>query len=231
MYWNEDENEADVPLPNDIIDLQFAIEGRRLPVDHCAALGAAIAKILPEEEIRASVGVHAIHVAGSQNGWERPPHAQDEFLMLSRRTKLILRVPKAHAPVIKQSISGQRLEIDGCELSIGAAKERPLSKETTLFARHVIDPTGHDEDAFLDWAVAELKGRNVRVRKALCGKALRLATPQGPLLTRSLLLANLDVREAIDLQRLGLGPGRGMGCGLFIPHKGIDAVRPSPSTP
>ena len=31
--------------------------------------------------------------------------------------------------------------------------------------------------------------------------------------------------EPVRLQQHGLGPHRAMGCGIFIPHKGIDAVK------
>ncbi|NCA73146.1 MAG: type I-MYXAN CRISPR-associated protein Cas6/Cmx6, partial [Sphingobacteriia bacterium] len=37
--------------------------------------------------------------------------------------------------------------------------------------------------------------------------------------------AVLTREESIRLQREGLGPHRGLGCGLFIPHKGIDPVK------
>jgi hypothetical protein len=38
------------------------------------------------------------------------------------------------------------------------------------------------------------------------------------------MLADLSTDESIRLQQQGLGPRRLMGCGIFIPHKGIDAV-------
>lgn len=227
MYWREDEIDADVSATADVVDVLFTIEGKRVPVDHGWALGEAISQALGDYGSRGAIGVHTIHVAGSQNGWERPAHAEDQFLMLSRRTKLIVRAEKARAAQLKQALTGRLLDIAGCRIAVGIGKERPLSKETTQFARHVIDPIAEDEDAFLDWAVNALREIDVHVRKALCGKALHLATPDGPLLTRSLLLAKLDVKEALRLQQHGLGPHRGIGCGLFIPHKGIDAVRSS----
>ena len=38
------------------------------------------------------------------------------------------------------------------------------------------------------------------------------------------MLADLDVEEAVILQQRGIGRHKKMGCGLFIPHKGIKAV-------
>ncbi|MES9880712.1 MAG: type I-MYXAN CRISPR-associated protein Cas6/Cmx6 [Sedimenticola sp.] len=37
--------------------------------------------------------------------------------------------------------------------------------------------------------------------------------------TRSLMVADLSVEDAIHLQEQGIGEGRSMGCGLFIPQK------------
>ena len=70
-----------------------------------------------------------------------------------------------------------------------------------------------------------LTDMGIRVRKALCGKSTLLATPTGTVQTRSLMLADLTVEESVRLQQCGLGTHRLMGCGLFIPHKGIDSVR------
>jgi len=228
MYWQDDDAEQPIAIPDDIIDVQFAIDAKRIPVDHGCALGEAVLAALLWEEGQAALGVHTIHVAGSQNGWQRPDHGQDQFLILSRRTKLTIRVPKSRADALKTALTGRVLDVAGCRLTVGAGKERPLSRETTLFARYVVDPHRRNEAQFLDWAAAELHAMDIRIRKALCGKAVTLATPDGPLLTRSLLLANLDVEDSVRLQRLGLGPQRGIGCGLFIPHKGIDAVQSGP---
>jgi hypothetical protein len=65
----------------------------------------------------------------------------------------------------------------------------------------------------------------LRVRKALCGRVHRIRTPKGDLQARSLMVAELKPEEAFELQRRGLGEGRKLGCGLFIPHKGIKAVK------
>jgi hypothetical protein len=47
---------------------------------------------------------------------------------------------------------------------------------------------------------------------------------------KSVLLADLNATESIRLQQIGLGPHRVMGCGLFIPHKGIAAIHQQTDT-
>ena len=46
----------------------------------------------------------------------------------------------------------------------------------------------------------------------------------GQIFTRSLMVADLLLDDAIQLQQQGLGEGRLHGCGLFVAHKGIKAV-------
>ena len=224
MYWNKDDSPEAIDVPDDIADLLFAIECRQLPVDHAHALSDALARALPWMAEEPLLAVHTIHVAGSQNGWERPAHGTDSHLLVSRRTRLTIRAPKHRIDQLLKTLPGTRLEVGGDPLLVGAGKVKPLSRETTLFARYVAAAPGEDEETFLANAARALGEIGVRVRKALCGRSTSLETPWGALHTRSLLLADLSVEESFQLQRLGLGPNRLMGCGVFIPHKGVDAV-------
>jgi len=225
MFWQDDDKKPEFSVPDNVVDLLFSIEAREIPVDHAHALSDAIKKALPEMTEDTRIGVHTIHVAGSQNGWERPDHSPDERLVVSRRTKLTLRVPKALAGEIQERLLGTTLDLGGCTLTIGKAKERLLSKQGTVFSRYVTCEPDEDEMRFLERVAGELAGLGIKVRKALCGKTTAIHTPDGPVYTRSLMLADLSPEEAVRLQETGLGPGRDMGLGIFLPHKGIDAVK------
>ncbi|MCB1774988.1 MAG: type I-MYXAN CRISPR-associated protein Cas6/Cmx6 [Gammaproteobacteria bacterium] len=229
MFWQEDDRPKAFKVPDDVIDLVFDIQCRELPVDHQHDLADALRKHLPTLGDDERVGVHSIHLAGSQNGWERPDPRLGQKLILSRRTKLTLRVPKDSANEVQQALNGARLDIGGCSLTIGGAKEKPLSSQGTVFSRYVVLEDGEDQDenAFLQRVVDLLNGRGIRVRKALCGKTAEVAGADGPILTRSIMLADLTAEESVRLQEQGIGPLRHMGCGIFIPHKGIDAVKKS----
>jgi hypothetical protein len=39
------------------------------------------------------------------------------------------------------------------------------------------------------------------------------------------MVAELEPEQSIRLQQTGLGEGRTFGCGIFLPHKGIKAVK------
>jgi CRISPR-associated protein Cas6 len=222
MFWQEDTPKTDARIPDDIVDVLFEIKGRRIPVEHAHALSTQLQRALPWLADEPRAAVHLIHVAGSQNGWERP----EDLLHLSRRTKLTLRLPKERLAEAR-ALTGQILDLGGHPIEIGIPKTRLLSRQGTVFARYVACEEDEDEHRFLTRMAEELQGMGIQVKKALCGKSTLLQTPDGPVHTRSLLLADLSSEESLRLQRQGLGPGRKMGCGIFIPHKGIAPVKKS----
>lgn len=223
MFWQDEEDKIHVKVPDDIVDVLFALDCRSIPVDHAFALSQALLDPAPWLS-EPGCAIHLIHGAGSQNGWERPEHGIGRQLHLSRRTKLCIRVPKSRIASLKNALEGEVIKVAGSALRIGAGKQRLLSREGTLLARYVAHPAGLNENGFLSWAVEELAGSGIRVHKAIGGKSTPLSTPDGPLETRSLLLADLAPDESILLQQRGLGPHHEMGCGIFLPHKGINAV-------
>ncbi len=227
MFWQEDDKPKAFKVPDDIVDLVFDIQCRELPVDHAHDLATAIRAHLPVMDDDDRLGVHSIHLAGSQNGWERPDPKLGQNLILSRRTKLTLRVPKERIDEVAQALEGAELDVAGYALTVGRAKQKKLSSQGTVFARNVVLEADEeqDENAFLQRIVSHLAERGIRVKKALCGKTTEVAGPEGPIRTRSIMIAGLTAEESVRLQQEGLGPLRQMGCGIFIPHKGIDAVR------
>lgn len=227
MFWQEDDKPRSIEVPDDIVDLMFDIRCRELPVDHAHDLANAIKAHLPAIEDDERLGVHSIHLAGSQNGWERPDPKLGQRLILSRRTKLTLRVPKVRVKEVEDALEGCELDIAGCALTIGKAKQKKLSTQGTIFSRHVVLEPGEevDENAFLQRIVSHLAERGIRVKKALCGRTAELIGPEGPIRTRSIMIADLSADDSVRVQQQGIGPLRHMGCGIFIPHKGIDSVR------
>ena len=62
------------------------------------------------------------------------------------------------------------------------------------------------------------------MNSAICGKTNTLKINHEKTSTRSLMLPGLSKQQSILIQDKGLGEGRIFGCGLFVPHKSIDAV-------
>jgi hypothetical protein len=88
-------------------------------------------------------------------------------------------------------------------------------------------PEGMNEDDFLRWVNNELLARDIQVKKLLCGIGHEFVANGETIKTRSLMIADLDRASSMALQEAGVGPHRHLGCGIFVPHKGIKAVSES----
>lgn len=225
MYWSDDNDKSpEFRVSDDVVDLAFRVDCPTLPLDHAHALSSALLQQLPWLQEEAHAGVHLIHGAASGNGWFRPQDTRDALLHLSRRTRMRLRLPRHRLDDARQ-LSGKTLEIDGHPLGIGASEVFLLSSLSTLFARYVITRADVDEAEFLQQAADQLQSLGINCRKMLGGISHTLAFPDAPVVTRSLMVADLEPEQSVHLQQVGLGEGRTFGCGLFLPHKGIKAVK------
>jgi CRISPR-associated protein Cas6 len=222
MHWeDESKRENEFIVPDDVVDLSFKLICKQLPTTHAYDLAQALYQALPWLKDEPEAGIHQIHGATSGNGWERPPDG--ELIHLSRRSRMHIRVPKQRIEAV-QTLTGTSLDIAGHALEVGESTIKPLQPQATIFARYVIMPSGLDEDGFLDRVANELRQRGIRVRKMLCGIGHTVSTPVKDFETRSVMIADLDKQTSIDLQETGIGPGRHLGCGIFLPHKGIKPV-------
>ncbi len=225
MRWEEASDTGMTAAAADAVDVAFRLSGRWLPVDHAGALRSAVVKVLPWLADEPDAGIHSIHGAASGNGWERPGRGAGEMLPLSRRTRLVLRVPVRRAEAASE-LCGRRLDIGGCEVVTGTRRPRPLKPTGAVFARYVVDEgDGGDEERFVERVAAALEALSVPARKLLCGRSHRIVSAQRMFTARSLMIADLGPEESLAVQCRGIGPGRLLGCGLFVPHKGIGPVR------
>lgn len=225
MLWQDSPNQQHQAACADMVDLAFRLSGGTLAVDHAHALSSAVLAELPWLADEPRCGVHQIHVASSGHGWVRPHGDACEVLNLSRRTRLTLRLPRERL-ADAGGLSGRSLDVGGHHLQVGEAAERPLKPSSTLFARYVLcdDSRFEDEECFIDWVADKLREMAITPTKLLCGMTSRIDLPRERVRVRSLMVAALPPDASLALQRQGLGDGRLMGCGLFVPHKGIEAV-------
>ena len=220
MYWTEHNEDMIDTVPDTVVDLAFSIRCQCLPIDHAYALSQALLQALPWLDKEQRAGIHLIHGAESSHGWQRPEDPTHEVLHLSRRTKLVLRLPKERVADARK-LTGAVLEVGGYHMDVGEARVRMLSALTTIFSRHVVANENEDEEQFMQQAAEQMKTMNIVVRKLLCGRSRVFHLPGERIFTRRLMATDLTREESIRLQQEGLGPGRKLGFGLFIPHKGI----------
>ena len=222
MFWHEEQDdEREYRPPADVFDLLFKLRGDALRIDHAYALASALREKF-DEETCGRIGVHGIRLATSGNGWMRPDDS-DAAIPLSRRARLVIRVHERDREEV-MGIQDSSLQLDAHSVEIGDASPRALSTLDTLFSRAIACDPAQSEDEFLRGIADELQNMNIAVSKMLCGRSGTLRTDDGGIFTRALLIAGLKPREAIELQRRGIGEQQMLGCGLFVPHKGIDAV-------
>jgi CRISPR-associated protein Cas6 len=193
-----------------VVDVSFEVRCERLPRDYGYALFRALADELDWLEDDASAGVHPLHGTASADG----------ELFLGRRARLMLRLTPERAEQAL-ALSGVRLAL-GSGLDIGPGKVRELMPFATVYSHFVSTGTA-DEAEFLGHAAAQLKAAGLP-ESMIAGKAHAAITPEGAVRGFSLLLHGLTPKQSLAVQESGLGEGRKLGCGIFVPHKSVVAV-------
>ncbi len=225
MFWEEDEDKS-IPyeVPDDVVDISFPIKCKKLHLDHAWELSEAIQAELLWAKDEKVLGIHHIHVAETGNGWLRPEDTESAFLWPSRRTRFSLRIPHTRIEDAKQ-LSGKTISVQGDLITFGDSKIKELTNASVLFSRHVISSDEEGEDAFLTRMHEQIFAlTGVKVRKLICGKSSIIATPDKKLSARHLMIADLESEASITIQQFGLGDERILGCGIFLPHKGIKSL-------
>jgi CRISPR-associated protein Cas6 len=224
MLWQEDDVKPSYVVPDDVVDVSFQIDCKHIALDHAHDLSQALLAHLPWLTAEKEAGVHLIHGASTGNGWIRPGETDSvDFIYLSRRSRMQLRLPRTRLADV-EVLSGKTLDVGGHAVRVGGYQIKPLTVLGTLFSRYVLVEPGEDEDQFMLRIAAELSGLGITVKKMLCGIGHSFTTPQGAVQTLSIMVADLDPEAAVILQKRGVGRGREMGMGLFLPHKSIKPV-------
>lgn len=195
----------------EVVDVQFALSGQGVPLDHADMLWLALRERLPWLEADESAAVHPLSgLSPGENGW-----------YLSRRSRLTLRLAADRAAEA-MALVDTSLSVGDATVRVGAASVRGLQVMPVLYAKFVSygGATGEpiDEAAFHAACRAELAALGMSPR-LLCGKARQARTAAGLLCGFSVMLLDLSEEQNLTIQRQGLGDQRKRGCGVFVPHK------------
>jgi len=225
MLWQEDKKAEPFKVPDTVTDLSFKVSCKQVPLDHAQELSEAIQGILPWLADEQDAGIHMIHGASTGNGWQRPDNdTNNGCIYLSRRSRMQIRMPKARHEDINALI-GKTISLGGNELTFGDYQVKMFSPLSTQFSRHIILNENETEDQFISRVSDVLKSEmGITLRKALCGLGDSFLLDGKKVNTMSIMVADLTPEEAIALQTRGIGTDQMRGFGLFIPHKGINAV-------
>jgi CRISPR-associated protein Cas6 len=202
---------ADPRQSASIADLRFELLGERLPLDHGQALAEAVCGLLPWLADEPEAGIHAVRGAAMGG----------EMLGISRRARLVLRLPRARLDEAL-TLTGHSLRLGEETLSVGAGKAWPIASSETVYARLVI--AGPEEEASFAEALGAMLGAIGVACQVVLGKPRALATRAGVRRGFSVLLHGMTPELSLRLQERGLGELRLHGCGIVVPYKSIAAV-------
>jgi len=193
----------------DMLDMVFDLKGGFVAEGYAFALWDEVVNILPWIDAEELAGI--LPLRGSASG---------EIMLLSLRSKLVLRLP-AELAAQAEALSGQELNLGSGSLHVGAFTERALQPYTTLHA-HLVEGE-EDEETFLDGVAARLQEMGVAC-KWICGKHHTVRGTGQVLSGFSLVLHDLKPDDSLQIQRAGLGGSRRFGCGIFVPYKAISGL-------
>jgi CRISPR-associated protein Cas6 len=199
-------------MPN--VDLCFRVVGTEIPADHGYLLYAAIARVVPAFHSDAGVGVHPI--SGRLAGNRR--------LTLTDRSVLAIRLDSDRIGAALP-LTGRRLDLGGCGLSVGVPEVRPLIASPAVRSRLVTiklgDVNGHAAvtvESFSAAARRKLDELGVSPAVSLTlGKRRTLRIKDKEVVGYEVIVEGLSAAESIAVQERGLGGRRLMGCGVFVP--------------
>jgi len=188
----------------------FDLEGGTLPAAYRFALWTELLRLIPRLANEKLVGV--LPLRSTVNG---------QGMLLSKRAKLVIRMPITLAESAASSLTGQQLDIDGSIMRVGSAKKRTIQPYPTIHAQLVTGSS--DEVLFVEDIRNQMRELGI-TGKLICGKHLSVSGNQRPINGYSLVLHDLKPDASLQLQYAGLGDDRQFGCGIFVPYKVITGL-------
>jgi CRISPR-associated protein Cas6 len=195
------------------IDLAFPIyasQGQQISSDYPQALAQHVAKILPWWSTEPNAGVHPL----------KGLSACGQTWLVGGRTHLTLRISETRITDCLQ-LAGAEIDLNG-KITLGEPRSRRLLAHPVVYSGCV--STGHEEEAgFVSYVRNVLDALGVSGQE-IVGKKSILRTDGGNIIGFSLMIAGLSLENSVHVQRRGLGIYRSLGCGIFVPHRSINAV-------
>ena len=166
-----------------VIDIQFDLQGKNVPIDHGYLLFLELSRVLPWIAIDDMVGIHPIHGAATEHG----------DIMLNHRAKLLIRIPKERMEDVL-TLTGKEIQLGKHALKIGKGKSRALSLHTPLYA-HCVTTGSANETVFAADIIKILDAMNIATR-FICGRRQSLTTSDGVVYGYSLMLHDIPIEHA-----------------------------------
>ncbi len=195
------------------VDLTFPVSASRgcqIAQDYAFMLARNVTRILPWWPAEPNAGVHPLKgLSACGRAW-----------LIGGRTHLTLRVPEARVADCAP-LAGQVIDLDGT-IALGTPRTRPLLAHPVVYSSRVCTGSGDEGDfvAYIQNALGDMRIDD----QIVVGRSGVLETDNGTIVGFSLLVAGLSPVDSLRVQQHGLGQHRSLGCGIFVPHRSINAV-------
>lgn len=196
----------------EMVDVAFGLSAPGLPPDYEWPLYREVARLVPWIRAFPGAGIHPLRAARGPDG----------ALLLARRAKLVVRMPRDRV-CAASALEDSALDLGGIQVRLTRGVLRKLTPAPTLYSPRVV--TGdEDEGAFSEGIAGELAALGV-ARTFICGRRAMVRLDGNTVPAFSLAVHGLGDDASMRLQDRGLGLGRAIGCGLLVPHKTITAAQ------
>lgn len=193
------------------VNVQFPVQGDKLPADHGYLLYSAISGLKPDLHETGWLAVEMISGIPFDKG----------LIALPRNAELRLRIPAdKFGEVIR--LAGKRLVIDDHSIRLGIPTARPLQPSANLYSRIVTIRGFMEVPEFLEAANRQLAELKITAKLELPAEDRSrfrriLTVKDKKIVGFSLVAHGLNDEDSIKLQSHGIGGRRAMGCGIFNP--------------
>lgn len=203
------------------LDLIFPANGSLLPIDHHYPLYGALSGIVPRFH-EADGQLRFAPITGDPDG--------DGLLRLHAHSYLRVRVPDDAVRAVLP-LAGKKLDVTGHAVRLGVPAVRTLEPAPMLASRLVTFKNAETPETFLATARKQLAELGVsgepQLPLHLVGDRAgephrRVVRIKGvAIVGYGLLVSELSATDSLTLQDRGLGGRTQLGCGFFVPAKGV----------
>ena len=209
------------------VDVQFNLQGDRIPADHGYLAYSAVSKFVKEIHEGEEFGIHAI--SGRLLG--------DRMLEIVPHSRLTFRLPVERVKDVL-ALAGKTLSIGDHRVVVGVPASRALVPSASLYSRLVVIKGFMEPEPFLDAVKRKLVEMKVNAAPSLVStagavevNADRSGGTRSPWIRRTLRIHDKEIvgfavrieqltaEESVLVQERGIGGRRRFGCGLFIPER------------
>ena len=196
-------------IEDTILDLVFEVEGRQIPEDYRYLLWCALSATAPWLGAESATSIVGISIVRTNT----------ETALLSHRSRMTLRLPQSRLDDARH-LEGVRVRIGGDEIRIGPSRKRPIHASPTIYSPLVVLDR-EEELGFSELLKAELQARAPGCH-AILGRRRSVRLENGSVNAFPVALHGCKPALSLQIQAVGIGRRREVGCGVFVPHKKIE---------